>query len=197
MGEITRRTFLGGAAAVTGAAVLGAGLPTPAGANPQHGKPPRRRPHGDLRDIGHVVIVMQENRSFDHYFGSLRGVRGFADRSTIRLPGGQPVWQQPTGPPFAPPDPDDPTQYPWKLSAEPVDGYPADHRPPDSWTGAQGYGGTAHGWTDQHGAWFGGWMNGWQFAKGGPTTMGYLDRTDLPWHYALADTYTVGDAYHC
>ena len=40
-------------------------------------------------------------------------------------------------------------------------------------------------------------MNGWQFAKGGPTTMGYLDRTDLPCHYALADHYTVGDAYHC
>jgi phospholipase C len=38
--------------------------------------------HSDLRDLKHVVILMQENRSFDHYFGSLRGVRGFGDRST-------------------------------------------------------------------------------------------------------------------
>src|SRR6478736_31111 len=34
-----------------------------------------------LSDIGHVVILIQENRSFDHYFGSYRGVRGFADQS--------------------------------------------------------------------------------------------------------------------
>jgi phospholipase C len=40
-------------------------------------------------------------------------------------------------------------------------------------------------------------MNGWVFAKGGPTTLGYLNRNDIPFHYALADAYTVGDAYHC
>jgi phospholipase C len=40
---------------------------------------------GDLRDIKHVMILMQENRSFDHYFGSLSGVRGFGDRATIQL----------------------------------------------------------------------------------------------------------------
>src|SRR6202051_2755112 len=34
-----------------------------------------------LTDIEHVVILIQENRSFDHYFGSYRGVRGFSDRS--------------------------------------------------------------------------------------------------------------------
>ena len=40
-------------------------------------------------------------------------------------------------------------------------------------------------------------MNAWQYAKGGPTTLGFLDRNDIPFHYALADAYTIGDAYHC
>ncbi len=49
---------------------------------------------GTLRDVEHVVILMQENRSFDHYFGTLPGVRGFSDRFTIPLPGDRHVWQQ-------------------------------------------------------------------------------------------------------
>ncbi|MGT2490491.1 alkaline phosphatase family protein [Cupriavidus basilensis] len=36
----------------------------------------------------HVVILMQENRSFDNYFGTLKGVRGFGDRFPILLAGG-------------------------------------------------------------------------------------------------------------
>jgi phospholipase C len=89
------------------------------------------------------------------------------------------------------------TQYPWRLSDAAASAYPAGHQPPDSEVGAQGYGGTSHSWDDQHAAWNGGLMNGWVFAKGGTTTLGYLDRKDIPFHYALADAYTVGDAYHC
>jgi phospholipase C len=125
--------------------------------------------HSDLRDLKHVVILMQENRSFDHYFGSLRGVRGFDDRSTITLPGGDPVWRQP-GAAGA--------QYPWRL-------------------GGQHFEGTDHSWGTQHQAWNGGRMNAWQQAKGGPVTLGYLNRQDLPFYYALADAYTIGDAYFC
>jgi phospholipase C len=44
-----------------------------------------------IRDVEHVVFLMQENRSFDHYFGTLRGVRGFADPHPIRLPSGASV----------------------------------------------------------------------------------------------------------
>ncbi len=194
MVEISRRTFIGGAAAVTGAAAVAAALPTTeAQAAPGH-QPPKGHLHGDIRDIRHVVVLMQENRSFDHYFGSLKGVRGFGDRSTITLPGGRSVFQQPT---TAPGLPVVSTQYPWHLSDAPASAYPAGHRPPSSEVGAQGYGGTAHSWDDQHGAWYGGLMNGWVFAKGGLTTLGYLNRKDIPFHYALADTYTVGDAYHC
>src|SRR5882757_5259512 len=53
---------------------------------------------GTIRDVEHVVIFMQENRSFDHYFGSLRGVRGFSDPRAIALPNGKPVWFQPKTP---------------------------------------------------------------------------------------------------
>jgi phospholipase C len=186
MSDLSRRGFLGAAAAVSGAAVAGAAMPANAQASP--------RLRGDIRDIKHVVILTQENRSFDHYFGSLKGVRGFGDRSTITLPGGLSVFQQPTTRPGTPVTT---TQYPWQLSDGPASGYPAGHQPPSSEVGAQGYGGTPHSWDDQHGAWSGGLMNGWVFAKGGLTTLGYLNRTDIPFHYALADAYTVGDAYHC
>ncbi|MCW2493058.1 MAG: putative phospholipase precursor [Frankiales bacterium] len=193
MSDLSRRGFLGAAAAVTGTAVVGAALPAidaQASATP----PVKSRRYGDIRDIKHVVILMQENRSFDHYFGSLKGVRGFGDRATITLPGGLPVFQQPTTPPGTPVTT---TQYPWHLSDAPASAYPAGHQPPSSEVGAQGYGGTSHSWDDQHGAWYGGLMNGWVSAKGGLTTLGYLDRADIPFHYALADAYTIGDAYHC
>src|SRR5688572_23484013 len=50
---------------------------------------------GTIQDVQHVVVLMQENRSFDHYLGALRGVRGFDDPRPIPLPGGKTVWQQP------------------------------------------------------------------------------------------------------
>src|SRR4051812_10825152 len=48
-----------------------------------------------LRDIKHVVILMQENRSFDHYFGTLSGVRGFGDPAALKLADGRSVFYQP------------------------------------------------------------------------------------------------------
>src|ERR1700754_3672983 len=137
MPNFSRRGFLGAAAAATGAAVVGTALPdsaqaataTTAAKPPTPGKsskpgrpshPGPARPHGDLRDIKHVVILMQENRSFDHYFGSLRGVRGFGDRSTITLPGGLSVFEQPLS---APGSPLTGTQYPWRLADAPVSAY--------------------------------------------------------------------------
>ncbi len=52
---------------------------------------------GTIKDVEHVVIFMQENRSFDHYFGTLKGVRGFSDPRAIDLPSGKKVWFQPDG----------------------------------------------------------------------------------------------------
>jgi phospholipase C len=177
MSVVSRRKFLGAGAAVAATTAL-----------PAESKL-KSRPRGDLRDIKHVVVVMQENRSFDHYFGSMKGVRGFGDRATILLPGGKTVWEQPEAPVVGAP-----TQYPWPLSG--TSKYSGDV-PPSPELGAANYPGTSHSWEDQHGAWYGGLMNGWVFAKGGPTTLGFLSRRDLPYHYALAEAYTIGDAYHC
>ncbi|MFC4031675.1 phosphocholine-specific phospholipase C [Streptomyces polygonati] len=193
MSELSRRGFLGAATAITGAAAIGAAAPA-AEAESAHKSKPQQKLHGDIRDIKRVVILMQENRSFDHYYGSLRGVRGFGDRSTTTLPGGLSVFEQPT---TTPGQPITGTQFPWRLSDAPVSAYPAGHQPPSSEVGAQNYGGTDHSWESQHTAWYGGLMNAWYVSKGGPTTLGYLDRRDLPFHYALADAYTIGDAYHC
>ena len=62
---------------------------------------------GSLSQIEHVVVLMQENRSFDHYFGSLPGVRGFGDTDVLTMPGGPPAEHQRVAPPdVRRPDPD-------------------------------------------------------------------------------------------
>jgi phospholipase C len=134
---------------------------------------PAHRRTGTIDDVEHIVILMQENRSFDHYFGTLRGVRGFGDPRPIKLPSGDAVWFQPNGStkvaPFHPDAPD--------LGLQFIQDLP-------------------HGWTDTHKAWNGGKYDQWVPAKG-TTTMAHLTRNDIPFHYALADAFTVCDAYHC
>ncbi|MEV6876184.1 phosphocholine-specific phospholipase C [Amycolatopsis sp. NPDC051128] len=134
---------------------------------------PAHRRTGTLRDIEHVVVLMQENRSFDHYFGTLRGVRGFGDPRPATLPSGKPVWQQPDG----------------KRDILPF------HPEADN-LGLQFIQDLPHGWNDTHAAWNEGRYDRWVPAKGS-TTMAYLTREDIPFHYALADAFTICDAYHC
>ncbi len=128
---------------------------------------------GTIADIEHIVILMQENRSFDHYFGTLRGVRGFGDPRAITLPSGQPVWHQANGA-----------------------GYVLPFHPTAANLGLQFLEDLAHDWTSTHAAWNGGKYDGWVPNKG-MTTMAHLTRSDIPFHYALADAFTVCDAYHC
>jgi phospholipase C len=126
-----------------------------------------------IRDVDHIVFLMQENRSFDHYFGTLRGVRGFGDRHPIMLPSGRSVWNQPyDGGELTPFRPDVPTMGRTFLPDPP------------------------HGWNDTHAAWNGGRHD--QFVPNkGLDTMTYHTRSDLPYQYALADAFTICDAYHC
>ena len=128
---------------------------------------------GTIEDVEHIVFLMQENRSFDHYFGTLRGVRGFGDPRPMALPSGDPVWYQPNGA-----------------------GRVAPFHPDAQNLGLQFIEDLPHGWTDTHKAWNGGKFDQWVPAKGS-TTMAYLTRSDIPFHYALADAFTVCDAYHC
>ncbi|HWD27272.1 MAG TPA: phospholipase C, phosphocholine-specific [Rhizomicrobium sp.] len=129
---------------------------------------------GTIEDVEHVVIFMQENRSFDHYFGSLRGVRGFDDPRAIALPGGKPVWQQPREPGAAE------TVAPFHLDTKA--------------TFAQGMNSLDHSWKKSFHLWK--HHDAWIPVKG-EMTMGYFTRTDLPFYYALADAFTICDAYHC
>jgi phospholipase C len=128
---------------------------------------------GSIADVEHIVILMQENRSFDHYFGTLRGVRGFDDPRAVRLPSGDPVWRQPDGAsvvtPFHPTAPD--------LGLQFLEDLP-------------------HDWASTQAAWNVGKYDQWIPNKSA-TTMAYLNRGDIPFHFALADAFTVCDAYHC
>ncbi len=134
---------------------------------------PANRETGTLKDVKHIVILMQENRSFDHYFGSMKGVRGFGDPRPATLPNGKPVWHQANnGGELLPFHPDAPN------------------------LGLQFLAGTPHDWTTTHQAWNGGRYDQWVAAKG-TNTMAYFTRADIPFHYALADAFTVCDAYHC
>lgn len=134
---------------------------------------PANQRTGTIRDVEHIVILTQENRGFDHYFGSLRGVRGFDDPHPAMLSSGKSVWHQPNG---------NSEVLPFRPTAPNL--------------GAQYLVGTPHGWADGHKAWNGGKYDQWIASKG-TTTMAYLIRDDVPFHYALADAFTICDAYHC
>jgi phospholipase C len=135
---------------------------------------PARRVTGTIRDMEHVVIFMQENRSFDHYFGTLHGVRGYADPRPLMLPSGLDVFHQPKA----------------AGSAEVVTPYHMDPRT----TRAQSMVSLDHSWKGSHDKWKR--YDAWIAAKT-PFTMGYFKREDLPFYYALADAFTICDAYHC
>jgi phospholipase C len=130
---------------------------------------------GTINDVKHIVILMQENRSFDHYFGTLRGVRGFGDRFPIPLANGKPVFFQadPAGGPEIQP-------------------FRRDSRIANALIGS----GTPHNFPDQQAAWNQGKMDRWiQFKN--QATMGYFVREDIPFQFALADAFTICDGYHC
>ena len=200
MSELSRRNLIRGAA-VAGAAAAAASVTSASAADAAvtaSGKTASGKAaggagkgrYGDLRDVKHVVILMQENRSFDMYFGTLKGVIGYGDKATITLPGGYSVFQQPLTPPGKPVTG---TQYPFALAEGTVTSTPL---PPNAEQGAQNANGTDHSWETQHEAWNGGLMNAWYTAKG-IETLGHFTRSDIPFHYALADAYTIGDGYHC
>ncbi|KJY31158.1 endonuclease/exonuclease/phosphatase family protein [Streptomyces sp. NRRL S-495] len=94
MSELSRRTFVG-ATAAAGAAALTGLQGTPAQAAPDRPAAAPDRLTGTIKDVKHVVVLMQENRSFDHYFGALNGVRGFGDKQGLQFPDGTDVFRQP------------------------------------------------------------------------------------------------------
>ena len=143
MAGLTRRRLL--AAAASSAAVATAAALLPPNVRHEIVTPPSRR--ASLGDIRHVVLLMQENRSFDHYFGTLSGVRGFADANALWLPDGASVFQQP--------------------DAGHAAGYLLPFHLDTRSTSAATIPSTSHAWQVQHDAWNGGRMDGWMAAHRG------------------------------
>lgn len=134
-------------------------------------------------DAEHVVILMQENRSFDHAFGALKGVRGFLDkRAFVKQDGHSVFFQKDNSGKYASPARLDlrNTKSTWMSSLP-------------------------HSWSDQQKALNKGKYDQWlQFKASGnkeykniPLTLGYYNREDLPFYYQLADAFTIFDQYFC
>lgn len=132
-----------------------------------------------LTDIEHVVILIQENRSFDHYFGSYRGVRGFSEQSAAFS---QPDSANTSDPPIG-------QLLPFHLDTNTTNAACT----PD----------ITHDWVPQHQSWNNGAMDGFVNsrqainANNAVLSMGYYNRNDLSYYYALADAFTICDNYFC
>jgi phospholipase C len=138
---------------------------------------------GTIKDVEHVVILTQENRSFDHYFGALNGVRGFGDRFPIPVADtetrkGKSVWIQPN-----------------EKSGDPALIAPFALNTKQTFAHMR-VEGTPHTVPDAQDAWDQGRMADWPRAKHNHS-MGYFTREDMPFQYALAEAFTLCDAYHC
>ncbi|WP_153141646.1 phosphocholine-specific phospholipase C [Paraburkholderia agricolaris] len=169
----TRRNFLKMAAGSLSASAMSALIPS---LIREAVAAPAANTTGTINDVQHIVIFTQENRAFDHYYGSLQGVRGFNDRFAISLPNGAPVWQQPTsstGSYILPFHIDTTTTSAICINAAAMD-YPTDI-----------------------GIWNKGLYNAWNTARTPGLGMSYFTRNDLPFYYALADAFTICDQYHC
>ena len=175
----TRRDFLKKAALLSGAAPLSQLLPgsiqRALAINPAEGS--------TWRDAEHIVILMQENRSFDHALGTLRGVRGYNDPRVIDLPNRNLVWLQSNT--------EGQTYAPFHLDIKNTKATWMDSLP--------------HSWANQTDARNDGKHDQWLNVKRNsiaeyshmPLTMGYHTREDLPFYYAMADAFTVCDQNFC
>ncbi|HUE59212.1 MAG TPA: alkaline phosphatase family protein [Acidimicrobiales bacterium] len=218
--RLTRRQFIGSGAAAGVAMALGAepaqlmekALASSGGS-------------GSLSDVKHIVILMQENRSFDHYFGTMPGVRGFLDTASYRSyahgptsSAAQTVNQSMVGTTFA----GKPVKYALADGSEVLAPFELVSRGPT--VAGQTTNDITHDWGPQHGMWNDGAMDKfaiehlandpvakWQLNSTngiplpgtstiptGLTTMGYYrERDSLEFYRAVAETFTICDQYHC
>jgi phospholipase C len=193
----TRRQFVVGGAAIGAAGVLAGSRAAPSRAQSkliEAAAAVSAPKQASLSDIEHVVILMQENRSFDHYFGTMSSVRGFSDPAVLKQNvGGKtyPIFDQ-FG--YQPGTGVDPTGYlqPFNLRNDPpaVDGETTND--------------IAHDWGTQHLSWNNGALDAWltahlpvDGAENVPVVMGYYSASELAFYFALANAFTVCDGYFC
>jgi len=175
----TRRSFLKKASILSGGAgmlhVMPASIAKALAIDPA--------PGSTYLDAEHIVLLMQENRSFDHTYGALQGVRGFTDPRAIRLPNNNLVWLQSNekGETYAP--------FRFDIKNTKI-----------TWMDS-----LPHTWSDQVDARNNGKYDKWLQAKPSwkeeyknmPLTMGFYSRADIPFYYSLADAFTVCDQNFC
>jgi phospholipase C len=174
-----RRDFLKKAALLTGAAGISGLLP----ASIQKAMAINAAPGSTYLDAEHVVILMQENRSFDHCYGTLKGVRGYNDPRAIDLPNKNKVWLQSNA--------KGETYAPFRLDIKNTKA---------TWMHS-----LPHSWRNQVNArndgkfdkWLENKRNGDPAYANMPLTLGYHTREDLPFYYSLADAFTVCDQNFC
>jgi phospholipase C len=140
-------------------------------------------PGSTYLDAEHIVILMQENRSFDHCYGTLQGVRGFNDPRALTLPNLRPVWLQT--------DAVGDTYSPFRLNIKDTK---------VTWMGSLPH--TRHSQVDannlgKYDKWLTAKKSGNKNYAGMPLTLGYYTREDLPFNYAMADAFTVCDQNFC
>lgn len=175
----TRREFLRKSMLLSGAAGLSSFVPE----SLQKALAIDPAPGSTFMDAEHIVILMQENRSFDHCFGTLQGVRGFNDPRAISLPDQKPVWLQTNE--------KGETYAPFRLDIKDTK---------VTWMGD-----LPHSRPSQVDAYNKGKYDKWLQAKRSgnkkyadmPLTLGYYTRADLPFNYGMADAFTVCDQNFC
>jgi phospholipase C len=175
----TRRDFLKHAAILSGAVGVWGGLE----GSIRKALAIDPAPGSSFLDAGHVVILMQENRSFDHAYGTLRGVRGYNDPRALMLANGRPVWVQTNaaGQSYAP----------FRLNIKDTKA---------TWMGS-----LPHSWPSQvdarnqgkHDHWLRAKRSGHREYADMPLTLGHYTREDIPFYYALADAFTICDQHFC
>jgi phospholipase C len=175
----SRRDFIKKAALLTGAAGLSGILP----ASIQKALAISAPEGSTWQDADHIVILMQENRSFDHCFGTLQGVRGYNDPRAIELPNRNKVWLQSNA--------EGETYAPFRLDIKDTKA---------TWMHS-----LPHSWSNQVNARNDGKYDQWLNVKRNsieaysqmPLTLGYHTRQDIPFYYDLADAFTICDQNFC
>ncbi|RDC56810.1 phospholipase C, phosphocholine-specific [Pedobacter chinensis] len=166
----SRREFLKKAALLAGATGIANTLPS----SVLKAMAINAEPGSTFYDAEHIVFLMQENRSFDHMFGKMKGVRGFNDPHPHIQPDGNKVWLQKDGQGY--------TYAPFHVDI---------NKTKITWQG-----GLPHSWNDQVAARNGGRYDKWIPVKT-PMTLAYYDRNDIPFYYAFADAFTICDQHFC
>ena len=189
--EVSRRQLM----AAAGGIVLGSFALPPSLRTLLDGKTPAQlaAKRSPLSAIEHVVVLMQENRSFDHYFGAMPGVRGFADTSVSSS-----------------------VFYQKDPSPANTQGYLLPFHADTHSSNAQQLPSNSHSWGPLHDCWNNGAMDSFVLTQtdatdptlpfsdsslsyqgaAGQYTMAYFKRDDIPFHWALADAFTICDGYH-